>query len=91
MENVSTKINPYILSLYEYDMNLLNYRAYHYSNPFFMYVEAYIFKKNKLKKKTLLKFFEIMLYYLNFFLNLYNIVYISYIYKNTNQWNSIST
>lgn len=51
MENVSTKINPYILSLYEYDMNLLNYRAYHYSNPFFMYVEAYILKKNKLKKK----------------------------------------
>lgn len=28
MENVSTKINLYILSPYEYDINLLNYRAY---------------------------------------------------------------
>lgn len=46
MENVSTKINPYILLQYEYQINLLNYRAYPYSNPFFIYVEAYILKKH---------------------------------------------
>lgn len=46
MENVSTKINPYILLRYEYQINLLNYRAYPYSNPFFIYMEAYILKKH---------------------------------------------
>lgn len=63
MENVSTKINPCILSPYEYDINLLNYRAYRYSNPLFIYVEAYILKEQIKKKNTIaLKFFEVMLF-----------------------------
>lgn len=35
----------YSFTWYEYQINLLNYRAYLYSNPFFIYVEAYILKK----------------------------------------------
>lgn len=36
----------YSFTWYEYQINLLNYRAYLYSNPFFIYVEAYILKKH---------------------------------------------